>query len=144
MTITPEDLELAKVIAQLQLNMKSLAETVKRLEDANEGTVERKGMKERITLAEENIKQHKEAWIKNEITLKEMEGRMSKTLQEAFVEIKNEFNTRINGLSDTLKTQQTFITKVQPYVNVITWAITLVAGYVLIQIVSGKMALVVR
>lgn len=144
MPITHEDLELARVITELQLNMKSLAETVKRLEDVNEGTVERKGMKERITLAEENIKAHKEAWIKNEISLKEMEGRMSKTLQEAFLEIKNEFNTKITGLANSLQTQQTFIDKARPYINVIAWVVTFVAGIILSQILSGHLAIVPR
>lgn len=142
--ITEKELELARVIAELQVNMKSLTDVVKRLEDTNEGTVERKGMKERIALAEENIRLHKEAWIKNESTLKEMEGRINKTLQEAFTEVKTEFNSRINILSEDLKTQKTFIAKFQPYANVITWAVTLLAGYILLQIVSGKMALVVR
>jgi hypothetical protein len=144
MPITKEDLDLARVITELQSNMRSLADTVKRLEDANEGTIERKGMKERITLAEENIKAHKDAWIKNETALKEMEGRMSKTLQEAFMEIKSEFNKRIDGLAEGLKTQQTFVDKARPYINIIAWAVTLIAGLVISQILTGHMAIVLR
>jgi len=144
MTITPEDLELAKVIAQLQVNMKSLTDAVQRLENANEGTVERKGMKERITLAEENIKQHKEAWIKNEITLKEMEGRINTTLQEAFLEIKNEFSSRVNSLVENMKTTQTFVDKARPYINVIAWVVTIIAGIVISQIVTGHLSIVLR
>lgn len=136
------DISMIKAIAELQVNGRLLTEAVKKLEDMNEGTVERKGMKERIALAEENINAHKQAWIKNAQEMKEMEGRLNKTLQEAFLEIKNDVTSKFNTLNDAIKTQQTFVAKFQPYLNILAWLVTLVGGWLVIQILGGNLQIV--
>jgi len=126
-----EEIALIKSVAELQVNATLLADAVKRLEDAQEGTVERKGMKERIALAEENIKLHKEAWIKNEKTLKDMEERINRALVQQTTEI-----------SRKLEGQQTFITRFQPYLNIAAWLVALVGGWIVIQLISGQIRIV--
>lgn len=129
--MSDEQISMIKAMTELQVNSRLIAEAVKKLEDVNEGTVERRGLKERIALAEENISAHKQAWIKNEQYLGQMEVRLLSQLDKKF-----------ESLSNAIESQKTFIDKIRPYMNVMMWAVSLIMGWLALQILGGNIQIV--
>jgi archaellum component FlaC len=126
------------VVIELQVRMERILAELNKLEEINEGTLRTRGMKERIVLAEEEIKRNKEAWEKVVKQLSEIESRMSTTLREAFVELKTSFTNELAKLSTETQTQKNILTKMQPYVNVISWVVTAGAGIILSLVLTGQ------
>ena len=131
MKMPPTEFDLLKTITIIETTLQSVVQTVKRLDDLNEGTVERKGMKERVALAEHEISEHKKAWLKNEQTLKDMETGLNRTIRELFIELKNEF-----------KGSKGFFQRYQPWTSIIAWVVTLAAGWFVLQLLSGSLIIV--
>lgn len=149
MPFSEEEFNFLKAVTVLQTQQEQTANVLKRLEDQNEGTVERKGMKERVTLAEHEIAEHKKAWIKNQETLKEMEARISQTLREAFTESQKQVSKRmddmdivIGELKKSIEEPKTWIAKIQPYVSIVGWVLMTIASVIIINIVSGNWQIV--
>lgn len=138
MTAQKEDRNLLEDVITLGLQMSSILKAVERLDEANEGTLRTRGMKERLTIAEENIKANKEAWEKVDRHIDEVEKRFNITLQEAFTEVKNS----MSGIISENLTQKTTLQKWAPYLNVIAWIVTAVGGIILTQILTGQLTLV--
>lgn len=138
MTASKEDRNLLEDVITLGLQMNSILKAVERLDEANEGTLRTRGMKERLTIAEANIQSNKEAWEKVERHIGDMEKRFNTTLQEAFTEVKNS----MNGIITENLTQKTTLQKWTPYLNVIAWLVTAAGGILLMQILTGQLALI--
>ncbi len=141
MPISDRDLELAKAIVALQTNITTITETLKRLEDVNEGTVERKGMKERIALAEHEIDEHKKAWIKNEQVIRDMGEGLNRALAAAIANLSTDVTRKFDSLMANIQKQETWITKVKPYMDVLVWIVSLLAGWFIIQVASGNIVI---
>lgn len=144
--MTPKEndlyMEMMRLVAELGVQVKAIASDVKDLERDADGTVDRKGIKERITVAEYNINANKDAYANIERTVKEMNQSINKTIAESFIEVKAEFNKKIDALVETQGKQQTFITRLQPYINLIAWAVTFIGGFLLTQFLSGNLRIV--
>lgn len=138
MTAQKEDRNLLEDVITLGLQMSSILKAVERLDEANEGTLRTRGMKERLTIAEANIQANKEAWEKVDRHIDEVEKRFNTTLQEAFIEVKNS----MNGIITDNLTNKTTLQKWAPYLNVIAWLVTGAGGILLAQILSGNLILV--
>ncbi len=136
-------------LVKLEEQTKSIAQIVNDLKETNEGTLRTKGMKEKIAQAQQDIEANKESFTKLENTLKEVNLSWTATIQEAFTETKVEFtkmtgeiNKRIDGLASASETQKGWMTKWQPYLNVIAWAVVIVGAFLLQQFLTGHLKLV--
>lgn len=125
-------------VITLSLQMNSILKAVERLDEANEGTLRTRGMKERLTIAEANIQANKDAWEKVDRHIEEVEKRFNATLQEAFTEVKNS----MSGIITENLNQKTILQKWTPYLNVLAWLATAAGGILLMQILTGQVVLI--
>jgi len=136
-------------LVELETKMAPIALALIKLEETNEGTLRTKGMKEKIAQAEQNIDANKQSFEKVERKMEQINQSFNLTVQEAFTEVKVEFakvitevNKRVDGLSAETQTQKGWITKWQPYLNVIAWVVTIVGGFLLSQFLTGHLKFV--
>lgn len=136
-------------LVKLEEQTKSLAQIVNDLKETNEGTLRTKGMKEKIAQAEQNIDANKNSFDKLDRKMDAAEASFNAAITAAFEATKVEFartmveiNKRIDGLTANDAEQKTWITKWQPYLNVIAWAVTIVGGFLLSQFLTGHLKFV--
>lgn len=139
---TPIDFDFTRHLLELEIHMNNLAKTVEKLEEAQSGTLRTRGMRDRILLAEENIEANKKSFEKLDRHLADLSVNLNKTLQDAFTEVTNDFTAKINGVMDDIKTQKAFVSKWQPYLNVIAWLITGAGGIVLMLVLTGQIQVI--
>lgn len=125
-------------LVELETKMLPLADAVQRLEDANEGTLRTKGMKEKVATAQQDIEANKQAFIKLESNLKEFVISMQATLREAFIEITKKFDEKTAQILTETQSNKTALTKIQPWINVISWVVLTAGGIILGLLLSGK------
>lgn len=138
MTAQKDQDSLGEKVTELAIHMNIILKAIERLDEANEGTLRTRGMKERVTIAESNIQANKEAWDKVDRHIDDVEKRINTTLQEAFIEVSN----KINGITTENQTQKTLLQKWTPYLNVIAWLVTAAGGILLMQILTGQLTLI--
>lgn len=140
--VLEEVASIGRLVLELQLHMNDTMKIVEKHDDINEGTLQRKGLKERITMAEENIRLNKEAWAETKQELKVLSATINTTIRESYIEIEAKMDKELKGIAAKLEEQQTFKNRLQPYVNLIAWILAAVGIGVITQIVSGNWRIV--
>src|SRR6266516_1638931 len=110
---TPEEVTL-----EMQIRMEGLLKEFEKVNEVLDGTLRTRGLRDRLLLAEEDIKSNKAAWEK----------------------VDRKLDEQTKTLSDKISTSQGFINKWQPYLNAATWLITGAATILLSMLLSGKLA----
>ena len=139
-----------ELVIELETKMQLIAESVDRLREANEGTLRTRGMKERITLAENDIRLNKEAWEKLEKRIEVFERVIAQNLRDAFTEVDKsverkfqEISKKIDGVIADANTQKTALQKIQPVINAVSWIVVTAGGIILAQLLSGHWRIVI-
>ena len=133
-----EEADLRRDVIELSVRMEHIIIATNKLQEVQEGTLRTHGLRDRLILAENDIKLNKDAWQKTERSLEAMNTAINTTIQESYTELQKEFTRKMDDLIVASRTQQTWINKVQPYFNVIAWLVTAAAGIILSQVLSGK------
>lgn len=139
---TAADFDFSKHLLELEIHMSNLAKTVEKLEEAQSGTLRTRGMRDRILLAEENIEANKKSFEKLDRHIVELEANLKKTLQEAFIEVTNDFTQKLQGVVTDNQAQKAFVSKWQPYLNVLAWLVTGAGGILLMLFMTGQLSLI--
>lgn len=139
---TPADFDVSRHVLELGIHMDNLAKTVEKLEESQNGTLRTRGMRDRILLAEENIEANKKSFEKLDKHIADLSVNLNKTLQESFTEVTNNFTEKINGVAAEIQTQKAFVSKWQPYLNVLAWLVTGAGGIVLMLFLTGQIQLI--
>lgn len=137
-----EDYDFGRTLLELEIHMNNLAKTVEKLEEAQSGTLRTRGMRDRILLAEENIEANKKSFEKLDKHLADLSVNLNKTLQDSFTEVTNDFTAKINGVATDIQTQKAFVSKWQPYLNVLAWLVTGAGGIVLMLFLTGQIQII--
>jgi chromosome segregation ATPase len=132
-----QDTEVTREVIELSIRMGEILKAVERLEESNEGTLRTRGLKERIVLAEQDIKQNKDSFDKVDRHITEVETKFHTALREAFTETNNNFNKKFDTLNLESQAQKTFIGKIQPWVNGIAWLVAVVGPIVIGLLITG-------
>jgi hypothetical protein len=132
----------SRQMIEMEIHMNNLAKVVERLEEAQDGTLRTRGLRDRILLAEDNIEANKRAFEKLDKHISEIEINVNKTLQEAFTEVTNNFNKKLEGIATEAQTQKNLLAKWQPYMNVIAWLTVGAGGIILTQILTGRLRII--
>lgn len=139
---TPVDFDFSRHLLELEIHMGNLAKTVEKLEEAQSGTLRTRGMRDRILLAEENIEANKKSFEKLDKHLAELSVNLNNTLQEAFTEVTNDFTSKLQGVVADNLANKAFVSKWQPYLNVIAWLVTGAGGILLMLFLTGQITII--
>lgn len=153
----------AQALAEVSMQLQSLATVVEKLQETNEGTVRTRGLKERIAIAEFNIEANKQGWREMQASLQKLEESLGKNLMEVsnrfdqslksglaniqtnlnqdVESIRQQVDGRLNTLTTESNTQKTAIQKMQPWFNALTWLITGAGSILLGLILTGRLTL---
>ena len=110
---TPEE-----ALLETQIRMENIINAVTQLDEVLEGTLRTRGLKDRLLLAENDIKLNKEAWEK---------------VDKAIADLRND-----------IVANRATLGKWQPYMNVIAWLVAGAGSILLAQILTGHWQIVVR
>jgi len=119
---TPEEATI-----ELNIRMQHVLETVEKIQETLEGTLRTRGLRDRVLLAEEDIKRNREAYDKV-MTLIETKTK--------------ELSEQIGGVSKKEGETSGIIAKWRPYIDALTWVITGAAGILLMMLLTGQLHLV--
>ena len=133
-----EDADFRRDVVELGIHMGIILKAIERLDEQNEGTLRTRGMKERLAIAEDNIRLNKEAFEKVDKHIGEVEGRFSTTLREFFTEI----TKKIEAITTESQAQKTVLQKWTPYLNVLAWLVTGAGGILLMLFLTGQIAII--
>ena len=141
-----QDPSTAVEIAQLQLTTQHLATLVEKIHDGMEGTNKTQGLKEKLTIARYDIDLNKQAYQAVMDELKNTETRIGKSLME----LSNSMTITINSKMETInkrldatqadnEKQNAIFQKIQPWINGISWFVTVAGGIIMSLILTGKL-----
>lgn len=106
-------------LVELETKMLPLADAIVRLRETNEGTMRTKGMKEKMTMAEQNIQANKDAFLSLERKIDEGFASLGKKQEES----------------------RTALGRIQPIINILAWLVTIVTPIIIGLLINGKWAI---
>jgi hypothetical protein len=125
-------------IAQLKMTTQHLATLVMDLKEGMEGTNRTRGMKEKLTIAELNIEANRQAYQEVMQELQQTEARLGKSMFELSNNISIKLDEKFKGLQADTEAQKTALQKIQPWVNVLAWVVTVAGGIIVSMFLNGK------
>lgn len=131
-------------IAQLKLTTQHLATLVDKMLESMEGTARTPGMKEKLTIARYDIELNKQAYQAVMDELKRTEERLAKSLIEFSNKIEKKIDDKFTTLATDNEKQNTALQKIQPWINGISWFLTVAGGIIVSLILTGKLDIAFR
>ena len=131
-------------IAQLKLTTQHLATLVDKVIESMEGTTRTPGMKEKLTIARYDIELNKQAYQAVMDELKRTEERLGRSLVEFSGKIEKKIDDKFTTLQIDNEKQNTALQKLQPWVNGLSWFLTVAGGIIVSLILSGKLDIAFR
>ena len=142
-------------IAQLKITTQHLATLIDKISESMEGTARTPGMKEKLTIARYDIELNKQAYQAVMDELKRTEERLGKSLFElsskidkSLIDLSSKIDKKIDEKFTTLQTdnekQNTALQKIQPWVNGISWFLTVAGGIIVSLLLTGKLDIAFR
>lgn len=143
MTAAKEDTATVE-IAQLKLTTQHLATLVDKVIESMEGTARTPGMKEKLTIARYDIELNKQAYQAVMDELKKTEERLGRSLVDFSTKIEKKIDDKFTILQTDNEKQNTALQKLQPWINGISWFLTIAGGVIISLVLSGKLNIVFR
>lgn len=143
MTAAKDD-TLTVEIAQLKLTNQHLATLVDRILESMDGTAKTPGMKEKLTIARYDIELNKQAYQAVMDELKRTEERLGKSLIELSSKIEKKLDDKFTSLQTDNEKQNTALQKIQPWINGISWFLTVAGGIIISLLLTGKLNIAFR
>lgn len=131
-------------IAQLKLTTQHLTTLVDRVLESMEGTNKTPGMKEKLTIARYDIELNKQAYQAVMDELKRTEERLGKSLFELSSKIEKKIDDKFTSLQTDNDKQNSALLKIQPWINGISWFLTVAGGIIISLVLSGKLDIAFR
>ena|SRR5688572_12784211 len=128
-----------QLLTELSIRLEQTAVIVERISETIEGTARTQGMKEKITLAQYNIDANKQAYQDTQVLVKSLEERLGKAIAEAMSRLDKKIEDKFNDLKQDNESHNTFITKVKPWVGVLSWFITGAGAILLSMFLTGRL-----
>jgi hypothetical protein len=139
-----KELETAKVITMMQMQMQVITESVERLRETNDGTLRTRGLRDRLLLAEEQIKTLTTSYenLKNQFLTSE--NNIRREIANVGIDVLKKLDEKLAPLIESDKQQNSFLKRAEPWVSVIAWVITAVAAGLIGLLVSGHLIIGVK
>lgn len=131
-------------IAQLKLTTQHLTTLVDKVLESMEGTARTPGMKEKLTIARYDIELNKQAYQAVMDELKRTEERLGKSLFELSSKIEKKIDDKFLTLQADNDKQNSALQKIQPWINGISWFLTVAGGIIISLVLSGKLNIAFR
>jgi hypothetical protein len=128
-----------QLLTELSVRQEQTAVILERISETIEGTARTPGMKEKITLAQFNIEANKQAYQNTQESIKSLEERIGKTITEAMFRLDKKIEDRFHELRQDNESQNTFITKIKPWVGFLSWFITGAGAILLSMFLTGRL-----
>ena len=135
-------------IAELKITTQQLTTLVQDIRENMEGTNRTQGLKEKMSIAQFNIELNKQAYQAVLDEVKHVEDRLILRLKDIEERLGKNFAVAVGRLEASneairaeSKTQATLLQKFQPWINGISWAITVAGGVILSLVLSGKLTI---
>jgi hypothetical protein len=128
-----------QLLTELSVRQEQTAVILERISETIEGTARTPGMKEKITLAQFNIEANKQAYQNTQESIKSLEERIGKTITEAMFRLDKKIEDRFQELRQDNESQNTFITKIKPWVGFLSWFITGAGAILLSMFLTGRL-----
>jgi hypothetical protein len=125
-------------IAQLKMTTQHLATLVMDLKEGMEGTNRTRGMKEKLTIAELNIEANRQAYQEVMQELQKTEAKLGRSMFELSNSITIKLDEKFNTLQADNEAQNTAMQKIQPWVNVLAWVVTVAGGIIVSMFLNGR------
>jgi hypothetical protein len=128
-----------QLLTELSVRQEQTAVILERISETIEGTARTQGMKEKITLAQFNIEANKLAYQNTEASIHSLEERLNQTIAGAISNLNKKIDDKFNELKQDNESQNTFITKVKPWVGFLSWFITGAGAILLSMFLTGRL-----
>lgn len=129
----------AELLTELSVRQEQTAIILEKISETIEGTARTPGMKEKITLAQYNIEANKQAYQATQDSIRSLEERLGKMMSEAIFRLDKKIEDKFTELKQDNESQNTFITKIKPWVGFLSWFITGAGAILLSMFLTGKL-----